>query len=1185
LPECPYVGLVPFDEKDAAYFFGRERESDLIVANLTASRLTLLYAPSGVGKTSVLRAGVLPQLHQLDEDSDDDLGLAGAAVAYVSTWRDDPLESIAAAVADAVSRVTGADIAEKITSAPKLSASWLREVLRQSRVSAIYLIFDQFEEYFLYHPMDRGEEGLTAELGRILSARDLPVNVLLSLREDALAGLDRFEGRVPHLFDNYLRLAHLSRKAAQAAIEGPLDRYNRVAPPDQTMSIEPELIETLLDQVRTGHVRVAEEGAAPDGSASDGAASDDRGDIETPYLQLVLIRLWDHERATGSSSLRQNTLDHLGGAEAIVKSHLDNVMAGLSPAQLDVAAAVFHHLITRSGTKFALAAEDLADLSRQPVSAVQDLLETLSAGPQRILRTVPPAVGIQRPPRYEIFHDVMASAVLDWRRRYEAQQQQAESSRRLIAERQEAQAAARTARQRLRRTQFIAVGMALMLVVVCVFGVFAYQSSRDALQQTFLVQAAAALGNNNPTESLKHAVDAYNVSDDEVARDAVLKVASSPRSRVVVGPNPRVVGIVGTPPDSRHVVAYDANGGIWIIGDNGAEEHKVNAFGLRGTVTLATVNPDASRVVLLTDQGMVAIVNTATGQHIDIMTEAGSRSAVMWIGSAANGLVLVVGGSGTAATYSPETGKQVARFPGVVYEAVAMADEQHIVTSEEDKKLRVWDARTAAKTAESSTLESVPLVLRRYGQSVVGVLPSSMAVVIWNWQAGPDPVRYPVADLYDVRQLSVNEHAHTIDIAAGKEVVTYSLRDGKLQGWLPQHANLVSDTDISFDGKSIITAGADGRVAVWFRRPDQPVPSHPTYDFLAHPGGVTQVNYLRNGEVVVSLGLDGKVQWWELPHVSRFYLHNNWVVDIDLSRDGSLLATTGRDGSVHIIDPNDLSKAPIATVSADAVLRKVRFDPTEPHRVLTLGEYSTTPRLWRWGPEGNPEQLRTYAEPPLSASDYLVSLAISPNGRIVAAGDTRGTIHLWDSQTGVLRTDREFQGTGQPAYGVAFDPSGKLLAATDQGGVRLWKLGTADPPTRLSHRDAATVAFDPSGKQVVSTGEGGTVNIWTREGHLDHQLVAHGDVGASNPSFSNDGNLLAVGTAEGFVEVWDVRSGDSIMSGHHHGDSVRNVLFFPKDQTRLISSSDDTTVAQFRCPACSDPDTVIREAVEWARAD
>jgi Novel STAND NTPase 1 len=481
--ECPYVGLVPFDAEDTAYFFGRERESDLIVANLTASRLTLLYAPSGVGKSSVLRAGVLPALHHLDDDSYADLDVPGPAVAYVNTWGDAPLESIAAAVSAAVSHVTSADpvedpgetgTMEKGARAPTLSVPWLREVLGQSRVSTVYLILDQFEEYFFYHPLDRGEEGLTTELGNILSARDLPVHVLLSIREDALASLDRFKGRVPHLFDNYLRLAHLSREAAYAAITGPLEHYNHLAPPHRRMSLEPGLIEILLNQVHTGHVQMTPEGTAPNGLTSHAPALEDLGNIETPYLQLVLTRLWDSERATGSSSLRQSTLDELGGAQTIVQTHLDTVMAGLSAEQVDVAATVFHHLVTTSGTKIALTAEDLADWSELPVSAVQNLLEKLCSGPQRILRPVPPAIGVARPPRYEIFHDVMGAAVLDWRRRYVAQRQQNESSRHLIAEREKAQAAVQTAHRRLRRTQLVAISLALMLLAVIVFDILSY---------------------------------------------------------------------------------------------------------------------------------------------------------------------------------------------------------------------------------------------------------------------------------------------------------------------------------------------------------------------------------------------------------------------------------------------------------------------------------------------------------------------------------------------------------------------------------------------------------------------------------------------------------------------------------------------------------------------------------------
>ncbi|MGH3774784.1 MAG: hypothetical protein ACRDRR_03455 [Pseudonocardiaceae bacterium] len=1186
MPECPYVGLVPFNENDAAYFFGRERDTDLIVANLTASRLTLLYAPSGVGKTSVLRAGVLPALHHIDDDSYADLGVPGAAVVYVSSWRDAPLESIAVAVSDAVSQVTGADPVEDLVdaSAPTLSVPWLREILRQSRVSTIYLILDQFEEYFLYHPIDRGEEGLTVELGRILSARDLPVHVLLAIREDALAGLDRFKGRVPHLFDNYLRLAHLSRDAARAAIEGPLDHYNRVVPPDRRMSIGLGVIETLLGQVRTGHVRVAPEGTAPDGFAA--PASDDRGDIETPYLQLVLTRLWNSERATGSSSLRRSTLDDLGGAQTIVQTHLDNVMAGLLPAQVDVAAAVFHHLITASGAKIALSVEDLAEWSGQPVSAVRDLLEALSSGPQRILRPVPPAVGAAGPPRYEIFHDVMGAAVLDWRRRYVEKWQQAEALRQLSAAQEEARTAAQAARRKLR--QRLVAGLAVMLLIVSVLGVFAYRSSRDALQQTYLAQAANALG-YNPVQSLRRAVDAYQVNDNEQSRSAVLTAASSPRSQVVAGPNPMMIGMKSTP-DFRHVVVYDAHGSIRVIGDNGAVVREVKAAGLRGTVTpgewAAAVNPDASRVALGTDQGMVAVIDTTTGRHIDIESERGSPRTVTWIGSATNDLVLVVSGSGLAATYSPDTGKQVASFPGDVYDALPLADAQHIVTSGKDRKLRVWDARTGTKIAESSALNPAAYSLRRYAQSVVSLsvvglsVGAKPSIVVWDWQAGRDPIRYPVNDFNEVQQVVVNEHAQTVMIALDKEVLTYNLVDGSLLGKLPPQADVVTHVATNPDGKWITTVGADGRVLVWFPGNRQSPPA-PTYELLANRGKVTQVSYLRDGNVVLSLGIDGAVRLWELPPVPRFEQHKNWVVGMDLSRDGSWLATASQDGHAFIIDPHDLSKPPVATVSAGAPLRVVLFDPTEPRRILTLAQSDRVPALWRWGGDGTPERLTTYAKPPLPTFEYLVSLAISPDGKTVAAGDTRGAIHLWDAMTGALRTDRDFPGTGQPAYSLAFDPTGQLLAATDSRGVRLWQLDSAEPPILLGHQNATSVDFAPSGEHLVSTVGDGTVNIWTHDGKLVHNLVAHGHLSGS-PSFSGDGGLLAVGTAGGLVEVWDVHSGVMVMLHRHHGAPVNKVVFLPGDRSRLISASDDTTVAQFSCPACTDPDRVIREAVEWA---
>jgi hypothetical protein len=81
---------------------------------------------------------------------------------------------------------------------------------------------DQFEEYFVYHELEDVSEGFAGEWSRILRARRLRVNFLVAIREDALARMDRFEGFVPGLFDNYLRLEHLTADAAKEAIVRPL---------------------------------------------------------------------------------------------------------------------------------------------------------------------------------------------------------------------------------------------------------------------------------------------------------------------------------------------------------------------------------------------------------------------------------------------------------------------------------------------------------------------------------------------------------------------------------------------------------------------------------------------------------------------------------------------------------------------------------------------------------------------------------------------------------------------------------------------------------------------------------------------------------------------------------------------------------------------------------------------------
>ena len=222
LSSAPYKGLVPYAEEDAAFFFGRDAEREIITANLISSRFTLLYGPSGVGKSSVLRAGVEHHLRERARQNLARRGVPGFAVVVFGAWRDDPIAGLTARIADSVVQVGVS---------PKPIGATFTDSLRVFADAVdgdLLIILDQFEEYFLYHGPEDGDGTFAVEFPRAVREASLRANFLVSIREDALAKLDRFEGRIPKLFDNFIRIEHLSRDAARDAIVKPIAQYNRV---------------------------------------------------------------------------------------------------------------------------------------------------------------------------------------------------------------------------------------------------------------------------------------------------------------------------------------------------------------------------------------------------------------------------------------------------------------------------------------------------------------------------------------------------------------------------------------------------------------------------------------------------------------------------------------------------------------------------------------------------------------------------------------------------------------------------------------------------------------------------------------------------------------------------------------------------------------------------------------------
>ena len=203
--ECPYKGLMPYDEKDQKYFFGRERETQIIISNMYAASLTTLYGTSGVGKSSVLRAGVVSKLRAQAAESLDQGQIPDVCVVYFNTWQkqvpeeeggQDPegekaLNRLKATIKDSLSLTLRENVPQCFS-----KEGTLREVLRSATKSLggdVMVILDQFEEYFLYYPQSFAPHSFATEFIDVVNDYQLPVSFLLSIRGDSLSTLDRFK--------------------------------------------------------------------------------------------------------------------------------------------------------------------------------------------------------------------------------------------------------------------------------------------------------------------------------------------------------------------------------------------------------------------------------------------------------------------------------------------------------------------------------------------------------------------------------------------------------------------------------------------------------------------------------------------------------------------------------------------------------------------------------------------------------------------------------------------------------------------------------------------------------------------------------------------------------------------------------------------------------------------------------
>ncbi len=1129
LERSPFQGLGFYTEADAKWFFGRLTERRIILAHLRTARLTLLYAESGVGKSSLLRAGVSARLRDLAARGGPGRSPKHIPIVF-SAWKDDPVQDLISAIQGLVpgheppspTGIGAARTSYGLADAITATGSALDATL--------VIMLDQFEEHFSYRHVAAQPDRLADELARCVNAPDVPANFLIAVREDAYGRLgDLFSGRIGNIYDNYLHLEYMSREAAREAIEGPVAMYNAEHGEEEAITVEDALTEAVLDEVRRGNLELGGRRADRDGGSRWSSANGD--EIETPFLQLVMTRLWECERAQGSQVLRRATLeDELGGAEAIVRNHVGRALAGLDEPQLEIATDIFGDLVTPSGVKVAHTAVDLAQMSGQRADAVTSILDRLYE--ERIVRAVDPAPGTSEA-RYEIFHDRLAAPILDWRDRQEnARLERARHDAEVEAETQRRQA--RRFRRRAQVTLVLVVSLLAVLAALVIALRYAHRQStaanhekqaalRDTAEATSFALTARAQSqlSTRPAVSLLLYLAAYHERPGPVAERNLVATLNAARLSYAIGilhgHTDAVEGIAFSP-NSRTLASVSADktvrlwqvtaGGAYPLGSplrSGAPLYSA-AFTPNGQ-TLASGSFD--RIVLWSIQRharesvipfrAAAVASVAYGRGGVVLAAGGSNGRVLLLNTVTHRRrILVVGGS------APIRG--IAFSPDGTLLAVGTTDA-----------VALWKVSTgrpagAPLTAALSTVNSVAFSRDGHTLAAGG---QDGAVALWNAvtrrELGPE--------LTGRRQ--VNSISFTPDgtklVAAGEgNTVLWSVRDHRRIVALTGHQGAIYGVAVSPDGGFIASAGADRTITVW-RTPIGPVLGVP---ILRRPAGFSAVAVSRDGEIAAG-SLDGAIVLAQQDGTHQHVLTvpepaAGGVSDVAFDPTGRLVAGAYDDGSVRLWEV--ATDRPLAVaISPGGPIHAIAFNRTG--SLLVSGGHSGAVQLW------NAHGLTRVGPVMDGGPGAVYAVAFSPDGRVVASGGNDRAIRLWNAAT-----QRPLRPSVIPqvdaVFSLAFSPLGHLLASGDGGdAIHLWRLGNHGyAPGRTLTGDSAfvrSVAFSPDGKTLASGSTDTTVRLWDVADGTELGSPLDADTGSvESVAFRTDGRLLASASVDGTVRLW-----------------------------------------------------------------
>ena len=459
VPEEPFPGIEPYSYSDRCVFFGREIDARNLVRLVVMYRGVLLYSESGSGKTSLINAGLIP--------------LALAEGYQPEKIRVQPIigqeivvERLTETTKDGLQVLNSMFPFNENSHHAILSVQRFQEVLGQnaSKVRPL-LIFDQFEEWITLFEEKAGSvhaahEAIRDAIVAVLRASNLPVKIMISLREDYLAKLTPIFEAYPSLPDQYLRLTALQGNQIREMIRGPFETY----PAKYSREISALLAEEIQRQFT--------------------ARSDSRS-IRASEVQIVCRSLF--ENSVDSQDL-EKVFAQTGGVQKILERYLEDVLGSLKEDLREPAVCLLRRMVTAAGTRNVIQEEDL-------LSRVQNEDEIPRDKLQRALRNLESdSKLIRREPRRDVYYfEITSEFLVAWIREKSVEHDRRAEQNKLRLAQMEAQKQKCLAEKEARTSRYLRLGLlALMVILACTIGISLYAWKERSVATKASEEAAAA---------------------------------------------------------------------------------------------------------------------------------------------------------------------------------------------------------------------------------------------------------------------------------------------------------------------------------------------------------------------------------------------------------------------------------------------------------------------------------------------------------------------------------------------------------------------------------------------------------------------------------------------------------------------------------------------------------------------